>query len=94
MNTTKPTHEVRLGAVKAAIWRNETETGDTRFSVKISRIYKDGDAWKSTEYFGRDDLLPLAKVADQAHSWIHQQEQWAASVKKPKEETTTTTPAQ
>ena len=86
----KPTHEVRLGAIKAAVWRNKTETGDTRFSVKLSRIYKDGDAWKSTEHFGRDDLLPLAKVADQVHSWIHQQEQWAAATKKPPVETGTT----
>ena len=89
----KPTHEVRLGAIKAAVWRNTTETGDTRFSVKISRIYKDGDAWKSTEHFGRDDLLPLAKVADQVHSWIHQQEQWAAATKKPPVETGATAPA-
>ena len=88
----KPTHEVRLGAIKAAVWRNQTETGDTRFSVKLSRIYKDGDAWKSTEHFGRDDLLPLAKVADQVHSWIHQQEQWAAATKKPPVETGATGP--
>ena len=91
--TNKPTHEVRLGAVKGAIWRNKTETGDTRFSVKLSRIYKDGEAWKSTEHFGRDDLLPLAKVADQIHSWIHQQEQWAASAKKPTVETGSTSVA-
>ena len=88
----KPTHEVRLGAIKAAVWRNQTETGDTRFSVKLSRIYKDGDAWKSTEHFGRDDLLPLAKVADQVHSWIHQQEQWAAATKKSAAETGAATP--
>jgi hypothetical protein len=80
---TKPIHEVRLGAIKAAVWRNETETGGTRFNVQVSRIYKDGDAWKSTDSFGRDDLLPLAKVADQAHSWIHQQEQQETAGKLP-----------
>lgn len=90
----KPTHEVRLGAVKGAIWRNtNTETGDTRFSVKLSRIYKDGDAWKSTDSFGRDDLLLVSKVADQAHSWIHQQEQWAAATKKSSAETGAATSA-
>jgi len=32
-----------------------------------------GDAgWKSTDSFGRDDLLLLAKVIDQTHSWILQ----------------------
>lgn len=64
-----PVHEVRLGAVKAAIWKNPTDNG-TRYNVNVSRIYKDGDQWKSTESFGRDDLLVLAKVVDQAHTWI------------------------
>ena len=31
---------------------------------------KDGEEWKSTQNFGRNDLLVLAKVADQAHSRI------------------------
>ena len=35
----RPVHEVRLGKVKAAIWRNETEAGP-RYSVTFSRIYK------------------------------------------------------
>jgi hypothetical protein len=67
--TNKPTHEIRLGTVKAAIWENSTEKG-TRYSVTVSRIYRDGEEWKRTESFGRDDLLTLAKVVDQAHTWI------------------------
>ena len=70
----KPIHEVRLGHIKAAVWRNETEAG-VRYNVTFSRIYKDGDNWKSTDSFGRDDCLLLAKVADQTHSWIFQQSQ-------------------
>jgi hypothetical protein len=70
----KPIHEVRLGTIKAAVWRNETEAG-VRYNVTFSRIYKDGDDWKSTDSFGRDDLLLLSKVADQAHSWIFAQAQ-------------------
>ena len=69
-----PIHEVRLGAIKAAIWKNDTEKG-VRYNATFSRIYKDGDDWKSTDSFGRDDLLVLGKVADQAHSWIHGQSQ-------------------
>lgn len=65
----KPIHEVRLGSIKAAIWANETENA-VRHNVTVSRIYRDGEEWKSTDSFGRDDLLLLAKVADQAHSWI------------------------
>ena len=68
----KPAHEVRLGTVKATIWRNEIENG-VRYNTTFSRIYRDGDHWRNTESFGRDDLLTVAKVADEAHSWIFAQ---------------------
>lgn len=70
----KPVHEVRLGAIKAAIWANETANGK-RHNVTFTRLYKDGDEWKRTESFGRDDLPLLAKVADLAHTWIFEQTQ-------------------
>ncbi len=73
-NKVKPIHEVRLGFIKAAVWKNETETG-VRYNATFSRLFKDGDQWRSTESFGRDDLLLLAKVADNAHSWICAQSQ-------------------
>ena len=73
-NKTKPIHEVRIGHIKAAVWSNDTEAG-VRYNVTFSRLYKDGDSWKSTESFGRDDLLLLGKVADQTHSWIFTQTQ-------------------
>jgi hypothetical protein len=41
-------------------------------SNAVSRIYKDGDEWKQTESFGRDDLSLLAKVVDLAHTSIFQ----------------------
>jgi hypothetical protein len=62
-----------LAAVKAAIWEN-TVGENTRHSVSFCRLYKDGDQWKTTESFGRDDLLLLAKVADLAHTWICEQQ--------------------
>lgn len=68
----RPIHEVRIGRIKAAIWRNETESGP-RFNVTFGRVYKTDDGWESTDSFGRDDLLVVAKVADLAHTWIHQQ---------------------
>ncbi|MBU6401375.1 MAG: hypothetical protein KGS61_13750 [Verrucomicrobia bacterium] len=69
---TKPIHEIRLGAIKGAIWQNDTEAGP-RYNATFSRLFKNGDTWESTESFGRDDLLLLGKVADQVHSWIFQQ---------------------
>jgi hypothetical protein len=38
--------------------------------VTVSRLYKDGDNWKDSNSFGRDDLPLVGKVCDQAHSWI------------------------
>lgn len=73
MNTpNKPAHEVRLGTIRATIWRNEIENG-VRYNTTFTRIYRDGDQWKATESFGRDDLLAVAKAADEAHSWIFAQ---------------------
>ena len=72
----RPIHEVRVGAIKAAIWKNDT-AGGVRYNVTFTRIYKDKgeDQWKSTDSFGRDDLLVLGKVADLAHTWVFQQGQ-------------------
>jgi hypothetical protein len=68
----KPAHEIRLGRIKATIWENATENG-TRYNVTVCRLYKDGDEWKQTASFGRDDLPLLAKVVDLVHTWTYEQ---------------------
>jgi hypothetical protein len=68
----KPEHEIRLGAIKAAIWNNSTSNA-VRYNVTLSRLFKEGNEWRHTESFGRDDLLLVAKVANLAHSWIFDQ---------------------
>ena len=70
----KPVHDVRLGRIKAAIWENDTQNGK-RYNVTFTRLYKDGEQWKDSQSFGRDDLPLLAKVADQVHTWIFEQSQ-------------------
>jgi len=66
----RPVHEVRFGSVRAVVWSNPTE-GGTMYNVTVSRSYKTNDGtWRDSESFGRDDLLPLAKALDQAHTWI------------------------
>ena len=68
----RPAHEIRLGRIKATIWANQGDNG-TWYNVTLSRNYKDGDEWKSSNSFGRDELLTVAKAADLANSWIHEQ---------------------
>jgi hypothetical protein len=71
-NKVQPVEEVRIGSIKAAIWRNEGESGP-RFNVTFQRLYRTEDGkWQSTGSFGRDDLLVLMKVADAAHTRVVQ----------------------
>lgn len=68
----QPVEEIRIGAIKAAIWRNDGEQGP-RFNVTFQRIYRTNEGeWRSTDSFGRDDLLILGKVADAAHTRVLQ----------------------
>ncbi len=67
-----PVREIRYGYIKVLVWANETTNG-TRYNVTVARLYKDGEEWKETSSFGRDDLLLLAKTLDQAHTWILEQ---------------------
>jgi hypothetical protein len=73
----RPIHTVRYGAVRAAIWRNVVDNGNASrplYCVTFSRSYKDGqNNWKESSNFGFDDLLLLAKAADEAHTWITKQ---------------------
>lgn len=72
----RPAHEVRLGRIKGAIWANTTEQG-VRYGVTFNRLYKDQESgeWRTSASFGRDDLLLLAKVSEQALIWIYEQTQ-------------------
>ena len=67
----RPVHEVRLGKVKAAIWRNDGDYG-TRHNVTFSRIFKTENGWDNSTSFGRDDLPLVEKVANLAHLWIYE----------------------
>ncbi len=51
------------------IWANDTEQG-VRHNVTIARLYKDGDRWKESQSFGRDDLPLVQLVLTKAYEWI------------------------
>lgn len=71
MSSDRPAHEIRMGRIKAAIWRNQNDSG-TWFSVTITRIYKTDSGWETSSSFSRDELPLVSKVADLAHTWIYQ----------------------
>lgn len=70
----QPAHKIRYGALEATIWKNDGEKGPW-YSVTASRSYKQGEEWKQTNSFGFDDLLPLVKLMDLAHTWILERQQ-------------------
>ena len=72
MTTNSPIDEVRIGTVKAAIWKNQA--GDAvRYNVTFGRLYRTHDReWKTTRSFGTGDLLVLSKLADLVHTRIHE----------------------
>ena len=80
-----PVHSVRIGKIRAAIWENKTDNG-VRHNVTLSRIYKDDEGWKDTGSFGRDDLLLVGKVANEAHTWIHAQNNESSNGEQNQEE--------
>ena len=77
-----PVAEIRIGRIKAVIWANEGD-GVTWHTVQVSRLYRDGETWKTSYSFGRDDLLTAAKVLDQAHTRIVQLQGAGASPEEP-----------
>ncbi|MHC4993497.1 MAG: hypothetical protein ACYTGQ_00435 [Planctomycetota bacterium] len=65
----QPVHRINIGLIRAAIWANQSDSG-VWYNVTFERSYRDGEEWKSSDSYSRDDLLQLAKLADLAHTWI------------------------
>ena len=65
-----PVKTLRLGRIKAAVWENN---GEQRafYNVTFARTYMDEQKqFHDADSFGRDDLLLLSKLADQAHTFV------------------------
>lgn len=66
----RPVHQVRIGRIKAAVFEN----GDNApRKVQFTALYKEGESWRGSGSFAREDLPLLIKVADQVHSYLYQQ---------------------
>lgn len=74
----EPAHVIRFGLLRCEIARREASTG-VFFNIKLVRMYRNGDQWKESNLFGRDDLLVAAKLLDLAHTWIFAHGQPAAA---------------
>ena len=65
-----PVFSCRHRALKAAVWRNETENNGVMFNTTISRSYKDGEEWRESQSFGWDDLLIVAELLRTCYGFI------------------------
>ena len=66
----KPIHEIRRGLINARIWQKRTRSG-LRHTVTVARFFRNGDVWKESSRFGRDDIPLVRLVLDEAHTWIY-----------------------
>jgi hypothetical protein len=73
----KPVHEIKLVRIRASIWTNRGQRQDVWYSVSITRRYRNGETWKDTTSFGRDDLPLVVKAAEMAYAWI-----WSQQIEK------------
>ena len=69
MNTEKPVQEIKLGAIKVSLWANRFENA-VRYNATVCRLYRDGENWKTSDSFGRDELPLVIKALDMAHTWM------------------------
>ena len=69
ITSNQPAHKIRHGAISASIWQQDTAKGPL-FNVTFQRSYKDGDTWKNSTSFGRNNLLVLSLIAARAFEWI------------------------
>ncbi len=67
-----PIWKAQHGRVQGAMWKHSQEDGKTRFTISISRSYKDKDdeKWKNVHYFDRKDLDDIRSICTVAEEEI------------------------
>ena len=71
--SSKPVEVFRRRGISASVFANIAEVEGRKVTfhkVSIQRRYKDGDEWKTTTSFGRDDLPVVSHIAQLAWDWI------------------------
>lgn len=70
---TRPFHVLERYPLKAVIWENETQNGPM-FSIQLIRIFKQDEYWRETSSLNASDLLPAAKLLEEADARIVSEE--------------------
>lgn len=78
VSSNKPWKVFRSNGVSASIFENTVKTPDGEriyFKVSLSRTYREGNEFKSTTSFGREDLPVASLLLQQAWASIVNSEQ-------------------
>lgn len=70
----RPVCEFRRGLIMVRVWRSRNRSG-VRYTVTANRLFRNGDMWKQSTRFGRDDVPLLRLLLDKAHTWIYMHSQ-------------------
>jgi hypothetical protein len=67
-DSSAPIWKTQHNRVQGAMWEHPQEDGTTRFTVSISRSYKDKetDKWQSVHFFDPKDFKDIHLVCDEA----------------------------
>jgi hypothetical protein len=82
---TMPVQVFRLRGVKVAVFENKPRDGGAQpwFKLTAQKIYREGNAFKTTTSFGRDDVPVLQHLLHEAWVWVLRTE--ADRARAPKE---------
>lgn len=68
----KPAKVFRYRGISASVFLNPAESDDSNpwYKISIRRTYRQGDEFRSTHSFSRDDLPVVIVVAEQAYQYV------------------------
>lgn len=67
---TAPTHTARAGVIRACVWESRSQTGESRFKITISRLFRRGESWERGHTFYGDQLPGVVQAVGEAQGWI------------------------
>jgi len=78
--TNKPEQKFRAGSVTATIWGKEIKIEGrkdlvTVYNTEFAKSYKDGEEWKKTNNYNRDDLVKLQVVLAKTLEFLYLNEE-------------------
>ncbi len=65
-----PKAKFSIGQIQVAIWENQSGEGIPRHSIRLTKRYKDGEDWKSTNSLNINDLPKAILALNKAYEFV------------------------